>query len=187
MASHSPSVLITANRARATRWAARNPTALVVTLSDPDPQSAAPGAEIEFSLRDPQQAQSLKRALHGALKEAVPAPLEHPPVLRVPSKEAIERLGAALVGTIAVVRVTQRNRRHLLGRVEALREAGVAGIQLVWDGQTPPRESVEPWVFAVLEKARATPQGAPVVLAPSEAVVAALLILIDAQRRKAKP
>jgi len=80
-----------------------------------------------------------------------------------------------------MVGVTARNSRHLVAIVDGLRAAGVAGIQLVWDG-----ESGERHVFAALERARSNPAAAPVVLATGLEPVPALHTLI-AHRNQRKP
>ena len=87
------------------------------------------------------------------------------PVVHLRTQRRLEALGPpAIAGALVVVRVTEKGARRLLGLVTALRTIGAAGVELVWDGETPPRERVEAHVFAVLEAARATPKGPPVVL-----------------------
>ena len=81
-------------------------------------------------------------------------------------------------GTAGTVRVTATGGRRLVGLVDALRAAPVAGVQLVWDGEDPTREEVEAHVFAALELARATPNGPPVVVTRSKAPIAALRALV---------
>lgn len=97
---------------------------------------------------------------------------------------AIDPPAALTEGAIAVVKVTARNLRRLGERVEALRESGALGVQLVWDGRDPSPAIAEASVFAVLERARATPGKAPVVLARSEAPVESLRILVAARGKK---
>jgi hypothetical protein len=107
-------------------------------------------------------------------------------VVRLRSRRSIARDPARLAGAIAVVPVTARNARHLVALVDAARAAGAVGVQLAWDGGTPPRADAERHVFAALERARATPGEPPVVLAAGEAPVSALHVLI-AHRHRPEP
>jgi hypothetical protein len=79
---------------------------------------------------------------------------------------------------VAIVRVTRDNARSLVRRVDELRAAGAAAIQLVWDG----RGRIERHVFAALERGRASPAAAPVVLADTDEPVVALRILVAHRR-----
>jgi hypothetical protein len=140
-------------------------------------------AQIGVSVRD----EALARRLAGAMTRAVQAAAAAPPreiaVVRVRSRRGLDRLGTAVAGAIAVVTLTPRNLRRVGEIVERLRAAGVAGVQLVWDGREPPREAAEARVFAILEQARATPDQAPVVLARGREPAFALRILVDRRRR----
>jgi hypothetical protein len=78
---------------------------------------------------------------------------------------------------VAIVRVSRDNARGLVDRVDELRAAGAVAIQLVWDGRD--RGRLERHVFAALERGRASPAAAPVVLADTDEPVAALLMLIE--------
>ncbi|MCL2450270.1 MAG: hypothetical protein FWD17_15090 [Polyangiaceae bacterium] len=138
---------------------------------------------IRASVRDPALARRMTRAITRALRAAAPGGLPDLPVVRVASRKSFERLRDPLAGAIAVVPVTERNRRSLGPLVESLRASGVAGVQLAWDGRNPSRRAVEASVFAVLEGARATPGRAPVVLAPSESVMESLRILAAVSAR----
>lgn len=162
---------------RAARLAASNPTALVVSVGDAT-SAKAPVVRVGVSVRDKALARRIAGAMTRALRIAVASRLRvEALVVRVPSRKAFDRVKERLPGAIAVVPVTARNRRRLVSLVESLRAAGVAGIQLAWDGRDPSRETVEASVFAALEHARATPGRAPVVLAPSERLVESLRIL----------
>ncbi len=140
---------------------------------------------IEVSVADPRLARALRRAIDGAVRRTV-AKLSandlaqtRRPVVHLRTGKRLAALGEGeLRGAIAVVRVTRVNARRLPGLVDAIRATGAAGIQLVWDGCDPERAHVERYVFEVLERARATPDGPPVVLARSTTPVDALRILI---------
>ncbi len=118
------------------------------------------------------QGQELARALASAITVAVettaiPSALEVPlRIVRLRTRRRFDALGPdAIAGAVAVVRVTEGNARRLPALVEAIRAAGALGVQLLWDGESPPRAKVEQPVFAVLEQARATRSGPPVFLA----------------------
>jgi len=81
---------------------------------------------------------------------------------------------------VAIVRVARDNARTLVARVDELRAAGAVAIQLVWDGRD--RGRIERHVFAALERGRANPAAAPVVLADTGEPVAALRILVANRR-----
>jgi hypothetical protein len=78
------------------------------------------------------------------------------------------------------VHVTRDTARALVHRVDELRAAGAVAIQLVWDGRD--RARCERHVFAALERGRARPAEAPVVLADTAEPVAALGILLAHRR-----
>ena len=128
--------------------------------------------------------QALARATATAIADALQATLAsfEPPAMRVVrlrTRKRFARLGAERVkDAMVVVQVTSPNARHLLEIVENLRAAGCAGVQLVWNGIDPARERVERHVFAVLERARSTPAGPPVVVAEEAEPALALRILI---------
>ena len=101
-------------------------------------------------------------------------------VVRLRTRKRLARLGdEGVSGAVVVVRVTETNGRHLLEIVEGARAAGALGGQLVWDGVRPPRDRVERHVFAVLERARATPAGPPVVLSNEAEAAPSLRVLIE--------
>jgi hypothetical protein len=142
------------------------------------------GAVVRVAIADPALAEAVAEAIAGALAvdagDGVPA-VPSVPTLRVRSRRRLARLIAAsdgVRGAIAIVAVTARNARHLVELIDQLRAAGAAGIQLVWDGASPPRVEVEAHVFAALERARAAPAASPVVLAADEAPAAALRFLV---------
>lgn len=138
---------------------------------------------IAVRVADPVLARALEAAIAGAIADAAGelaaaiAEVERAPVVRLRARKAVARDPARLAGAIAVVPVTARNARHLVALVDAIRAAGAIGIQLAWDGTSPPRAGVERHVFAALERARASPGEAPVVLAASEAPVSALHVV----------
>jgi hypothetical protein len=110
------------------------------------------------------------------------------PTVRLRSRKRLAQVASRLGGAIAIVPVTAKNARHLVALVDGIRAAGAVGVQLVWDGAVPPRAEVERHVFAVLERARATPGEPPVVVAATEAPVTALELLIaHRSRRKDEP
>jgi hypothetical protein len=80
---------------------------------------------------------------------------------------------------VTLVHVTRANARTLVDRIDELRAGGATAIQLVWDGIDP---RLERHVFAALERGRANPAAAPVVLATTEQPVAALRILVAHRR-----
>lgn len=147
---------------------------------------------IAVRVADPVLARALAAAIAGAIAAAgeelaaAIADVERAPVIRLRARKAVARDPARLAGAIAVVPVTARNARHLVALVDAIRAAGAIGVQLVWDGASPPRADVERHVFAALERGRATPGEPPVVLAASEAPVSALHIVTAHRLRTRK-
>jgi len=143
-------------------------------------------ATVGVAVADPGLSAAMAEAIASALRRAVDAvpPLDVP-VVRLRTRKRLARLGAGgVVGAIVVVRVTGRSARRLPELVEAVRDAGALGVQLVWDGREPAREEVERHVFAVLEAARATPAGPPVVLAASEEPSFSLRVLVGRAGRR---
>jgi hypothetical protein len=165
------------------RSASADAGSLVVRIAPYTGQAPTREASIGVAVAEPGLAQALTTAVAEAI-QAVAARAE-PPVhtrtVRLRSRKRLARDAAELAGAIAIVPVTARNARHLVALVDGIRAAGAIGVQLVWDGADPPRASVEPCVFAVLERARATPNEPPVVLATSDQPVPALHLLV-AQR-----
>lgn len=106
------------------------------------------------------------------------------PVVQLRTRKRFEALGpSALAGAIAVMRVTEKSARRLPALVDDVRAAGALGVQIVWDGESPPRDRVERHVFTILERARATPKAPPVVLSRSTEPPRALRVLV-AQRKE---
>jgi hypothetical protein len=147
--------------------------------------------EIVVTIADARLSRAMTRAIRGALRAGVGAAEEHaarvgePRLVCVGARATALRLGKeGLGGALVLVRVTERNARHLEELVEGVRGAGAVAVQLVWDGKAPAARHVERHVFAVLEQARATPGGPPVVLARSEALPFALRILIANRQEK---
>ncbi|MEO8699341.1 MAG: hypothetical protein ABI867_04830 [Kofleriaceae bacterium] len=130
---------------------------------------------IPVVVKDPVLAAAITQAISAALAETAPV-LAEPRLVGLKSRAGLARLLPELPGALAIVTVTPRNARHLVELADGLRAAGAAGIQLVWDGGD--RARIERHVFAVLERARATPQLAPIILAATARPVPALLALI---------
>jgi hypothetical protein len=166
---------------RAARLAAAQPSALVVSIG-PAEGTDEPVACIGVSVCDEALARRLTDAMTRALQAAVAPPPAKVAVVRVRSRKALDRLGSRVGGAIAVVPVTARSTRRAGEIVDTLRAMGAAGIQLVWQEEGPPHGAAEARVFAILERARATPGRAPVVLARGEEPVDALRILVDRRR-----
>jgi len=140
-------------------------------------------ANVANAVADPELAAALTSAVAGAITAALAEigmrkPAGPVPVVRLRSRKRLACVADRLAGAIAIVPVTARNARHLVALIDGIRAAGAAGIQLVWDGADPPRGEVERHVFAALERARATPGEAPVVLAASDEPATALHLLI---------
>jgi hypothetical protein len=149
-----------------------------------DGQATAREAGVGVAIADPALAQAITAAVAEAIRtagRASEAPDRAARTVRLRSRKRVARIAGQLAGAIAIVPVTAHNARHLVELVDRLRAAGAIGVQLVWDGALPPRAAVEHHVFAALERARATPGDAPVVLATSDQPAAALHLLI-AQR-----
>ncbi len=138
-------------------------------------------AVVSVSIADPVLAKATAAAVSAALRSELDA--LRPRALRVVhvrTRKRLARLGVeALSGAVVVVRITEQSARYLVEIVEGARAAGALGVQLVWDGLAPARERVEIYVFAVLEQARATPSGPPVVLAEAARPSMALQILMQ--------
>lgn len=144
---------------------------IVVRVAD-----RALGVKIERAARD-------RLAAAVAHNDALAARTADVPVVSLRTRRRLLALGPARIeGAIAVMRVTSEGARRLPALVDDVRAAGAVGVQIVWDGATPPREQVEPYVFAILERARATPKGPPVVLARTEEPARALRILVSRRR-----
>jgi hypothetical protein len=171
---------------RAARLAAAHPTALVVSVGEAR-AVREPVAHIGVSVKDPALARRLEGAIARAVRGRIATEAPALEAVRIRSRKMLERLRDRVAGAIAVVPVTDRNLRWLQELVDALRDAGVAGVQLVWDGREPSREVAEGRVFAVLEHARATPGRPPVVLARGEEPVEALRMLAQPTDRPDRP
>lgn len=146
--------------------------------------------EIVVATADPRRATAMTlaigRATRAAAREAVAAAKVPLRVLRLRARKTATRLGAELEGAIVVVAVTQQNARHLPELVDTLRGSRVAGVQMVWDGANPVRARVERHVFDVLEHARSTRGGPPVVLSREREPAAVLRMLIATQQQQRK-
>jgi hypothetical protein len=153
---------------------------LVVRVAPYAARAAAREARIGVAIADPARAQAVAAAVAEAIRAAgaSAAPDRAARTVRLRSRKRLARIAGELTGAIAIVPVTARNARHLVALVEGVRAAGAIGVQLVWDGELPPRAEVEPHVFAALERARATPDQPPVVLATSDRPVPALHLLV---------
>jgi hypothetical protein len=155
---------------------------LVVWVGAAEAAAHPDRAEVRVSARSPLRARRLTFAVAGALRALAKHEAPALPVLRVPSRKALARLGDRVAGALAVVPVSARNLRFAGEIVEALRAAGAAGVQVAWDGEEPPRERAEAPIFALLERARSTPGKAPVVLSRDEEPAESLKILAGARR-----
>jgi len=144
---------------------------------------------VNVSIADRALADTMADAITEALRATTAAfELPDPRVVRLRTRKRLASLGAdRLRGAIVVVRVTETNGRRLPELVEAVRAAGALGVQLVWDGVTPARDRVERHVFAVLERARSTPAGPPVVLAREVEPALALRILAEQRAKESDP
>jgi hypothetical protein len=157
------------------------------------PASSADIAKVAIAIADAELACAMTAAVADAIRGAAAAAgMTQPgdlPVVRLRSRKRLACVAGALAGAIAIVHVTARNARHLVALIDGIRAAGAAGVQLVWDGAEPPRAEVERHVFAALERARAMPNEAPVVLAASGEPVSALHLLVAhrASLRKDEP
>jgi hypothetical protein len=143
-------------------------------------------AMVTVSVAEPALAATIAQAISSALCGAIASydASRDVRVVRLRTRKRLAGLGPErIAGAIVVVRVTETNARHLLELVEAVRGAGAAGVQLVWDGLTPARPCVERYVFAALERARATPSGPPVVVAKQAEPAFALTLLIAHRAR----
>jgi hypothetical protein len=125
-------------------------------------------AVVEIRVADRRLAEAISRrvvaSLEGAMASLPVATAER--VVRFRTNRRLAELEASgLDGALAIVRVTVANARRLGEYAERACAAGAVGVQLVWDGESPPRDRVERWVFDALERARAAPKRAPVVLA----------------------
>ena len=160
--------------------------ALAVRVGPGGPPDGA-AAQIAVRIADPALAATITEriaaAITAAAAELAAAAPQGERAVTLRSRKALARRAAEIAGAVTVVPVTERNARHLVELVGGIRAAGALGVQLVWDGEAPPRERVERHVFAVLEQARATPLGPPVVLATEARPAAALWILIAHGRR----
>lgn len=150
----------------------------------------AKAVSVVVSVREPALAQRLERAIAASRRASQRTAREAAASttgLRVAHLRTRRKLAAlgpeAVAGALVVVRVTDRGARRVPALVAELRGLGVAGIQLVWDGEDPSRARAEHPVFTALEAARATPTGPPVVVACG-AEPARVLRLLIAKRRE---
>ncbi|WP_394836935.1 hypothetical protein LVJ94_08510 [Pendulispora rubella] len=139
---------------------------------------------VRVNVADPELARAMTQAIADAIRAALPSelPAPAPPVVRFRTRKKLARLltaPEALAGALAVVRVTSANARHLEAWVTEVRRAGVAGVQLVWNGRDPAPERVASRIFRVLEMARATLREAPVMLSARAVPAQALLLSIS--------
>ena len=169
--------VIRGDQERAVREAARRPSALVVSVGVAPPTDD-PVVHVAISVAEASLARRLEVGLTRALRKRAARARSPLPSVRVGSRKAFEQLRDSVPGAVAVVPITRRNLPRLKELVAALRSAGALAVQLVWDGADPARDRVEPKVFAILELARSTPAGPPVVLARREEVVDALRLLV---------
>lgn len=140
-------------------------------------------AKILVAVADAARARAIEHAITAAVVGASRVSCQ-PPVVRLRTRRRLLALGASgIAGRIAIVRVTAESARGLPRLVAAIREAGAAGVQLVWDGSAPARPLVERFLFRALEDARAAPAGPPVVLSTSTEPAFSLLVLVTSRER----
>jgi len=136
---------------------------------------------VEIAVGRPDLARAIEQGISAAIR-ALTSPPEFP-VVRLRTRRRLAAVN--VLGKIAIVRVTEQGLRRLPALVEEIRAQGALGVQLVWDGETPPRERAEAAIFRVLEAARATKSGPPVMLAAESAPVLALRVAIAARTESA--
>lgn len=144
-------------------------------------------ASVTISIANARLETAIARAIQRGMRAVSSSPPVPSRVVRVRTRRAAAALGAgALAGSVAVVEVTRANARRLPEIVEAIRAANPRAVQLVWDGREPDRLVAEQPVFTVLERARATPKGPPVVLAKSERTPFSLRLLVSQMEEQRK-
>lgn len=134
-------------------------------------------AVIEIAIGQRALAEAVSQGIRAAIGNFARPPRY--PSIRLRTFRRLEAVDVA--GKIVLVRVTERGLRRLPALVEAIRARGALGVQLIWDGEAPPRDRAEPIVFRILEAARATKHQPPVVIAPDLKPVLALRALIVAR------
>jgi hypothetical protein len=134
-------------------------------------------AQVEIVVANRELATSISQAIQEAMNDFVRPPKY--PTVRLRTFRRLETLDVK--GHIAIVRVTDRGLRRLPKLVEEIRGRGALGVQLLWDGESPPRDRAEPTIFQVLEAARSTKHLPPVVVASSHRSPLTLRALIRSQ------
>lgn len=161
-------------------------TSLVVRVGAISSEAARERLEaaVTVSIADPALARAMTSAIAEALRAAGrsgAAAGVTPRVVHLRTRKRLAVLVAErpeeLTGAVAVVRVTERNARHLLALIDGIRAAGARAVQMQWNGLDPARSRVERHVFAVLERARSTPNLPPVILARTPEPMEALLLI----------
>jgi hypothetical protein len=140
-------------------------------------------AVVTTSIRDAALATKITTSISEALDQiATPQPAR---VVKLRTHKRLrdlrERDATAFVDAIAVIRVTASNARRLPALVEKIRSMNPRGVQLVWDGEDPPRDAIEENIFAILEHARATPTDPPVILHTNDVPALALCFLVSSR------
>ena len=129
------------------------------------------GARIRIAVNDARLAARLSKAVQRSVEKAREELAHEPEDLRVVRFRTSARLAAlepsGFTGTLVIIRVTSANLPRLSGFVDRAKAGGAYGVQLVWNGEDPSRENAERYVFRELERARALPREAPVVVAES--------------------
>jgi hypothetical protein len=141
-------------------------------------------AFVKVAIADARLATIVENAIERAIEATrVAVPPFVPPIVRLRTQRRLDRLGGErIAGKLVIVRVTTTNARRLPDLVERIRALSPAGVELVWDPPPDERSRSERYIFAVLEKARATPAGPPVVVARSCEPDIALSILMGHRR-----
>lgn len=140
-------------------------------------------AVVTVSVAKPALRTAITDALARAFRAEAIVPVARERVIRLRTRRRLHELGERLATSIVVIPVTMTNARHLVEMAHVARTGGAAGVQIVWDGEAPPRVAIEQHVFAVLERARATPALPPVVLAKTMDLVPALVLLVEHRER----
>lgn len=134
-------------------------------------------AVIEVAIGNRALANAISQKIQAAISSFGPPPRY--PHVRLRTFRRLDTID--VTGKIALVLVTPQNLRRLPSLVDAIRERGALGVQLIWDGEIPARDLAEATIFRILETARATKGKPPVVVAAERSPVRALRALIAAR------
>jgi hypothetical protein len=139
------------------------------------------GANVRISVKDDRLAARISRGVRRSVEKAREELTSDPRDVRVVRFRTSARLAAlepaGFTGALVVIRVTSANLRRLSGFIDRAKAGGAYGVQLVWDGKQPLRDAAEPYIFRELERARALPREAPVVVAESARPASGLVFM----------